>query len=205
MGAMRSVAGICLTVCLASGCAPEDLRYLDQQDKKAVWLDAPHEVQLPPLPDPVQNAATVSGVDANGNGVRDDVELWIVQTYGRDPQQAQALQQVARAVQKTMIVGLAAADGVARGQAPASWLPAAGNAMRGNVMSGACVIAVFGGYDDRSSERGRAKLAGVAVDSVVRRVLDSDDRVLAYQVVERLVKGQAEVVKPLEAALNPCQ
>jgi hypothetical protein len=37
--------------------------------------------QLPPCPDPVENAKTLLGIDTNNNGVRDDVEIWIYHTY----------------------------------------------------------------------------------------------------------------------------
>ena len=36
---------------------------------------------LPPEPDPKVNNATLLGVDVNHNGVRDDVERWIYETY----------------------------------------------------------------------------------------------------------------------------
>lgn len=36
---------------------------------------------LPPAPDPDQMDATIAGVDANDNGIRDDVELAIFQKY----------------------------------------------------------------------------------------------------------------------------
>ncbi len=36
---------------------------------------------LPPDPDKATNDSTLLGIDANGNGVRDDVERWIYQTY----------------------------------------------------------------------------------------------------------------------------
>ena len=36
---------------------------------------------LPPEPDPVLNNATLLGIDVNNNGVRDDVERWIYETY----------------------------------------------------------------------------------------------------------------------------
>jgi len=36
---------------------------------------------LPPPPDPAQVDATVEGIDANGNGIRDDVELAIFKKY----------------------------------------------------------------------------------------------------------------------------
>ena len=37
--------------------------------------------QLPPEPDPVVNDSTLLGIDANANGVRDDVEIWIIDRY----------------------------------------------------------------------------------------------------------------------------
>ena len=36
---------------------------------------------LPPMPDKTLNDATLLGIDSNNNGVRDDVEIWIYQTY----------------------------------------------------------------------------------------------------------------------------
>jgi len=36
---------------------------------------------LPPEPDPKINNSTLLGIDTNNNGVRDDVEQWIYQTY----------------------------------------------------------------------------------------------------------------------------
>jgi len=36
---------------------------------------------LPPEPDPKINNATLLGVDSNNNGVRDDVERWIVKNF----------------------------------------------------------------------------------------------------------------------------
>ncbi len=48
---------------------------------------------LPPVPDPIENDATVAGIDANGNGVRDDVELAIFEKYSSDKKaRAAALQ-----------------------------------------------------------------------------------------------------------------
>ena len=41
---------------------------------------------LPPEPDPKVNNATLLGVDVNDNGVRDDVERWIIIYYNKDPE-----------------------------------------------------------------------------------------------------------------------
>ena len=43
------------------------------------WVVSGHA--LPPEPDPTVNDSTLLGVDVNDNGVRDDVERWIYETY----------------------------------------------------------------------------------------------------------------------------
>ncbi|MDR3178021.1 MAG: hypothetical protein LBT96_03450 [Campylobacteraceae bacterium] len=40
-----------------------------------------HGYKLPPCPDPAENDKTLLGIDTNKNGVRDDVEVWIYNTY----------------------------------------------------------------------------------------------------------------------------
>jgi hypothetical protein len=192
-------------VLLLTACAPEELRYLADERSRGIWLDAPAPVALPALPDPTQNDATVPGVDSNGNWVRDDVELWITQTYGRQPQQVAALTRVAVAAQKTLVVGLAI-EGKQPGAVPGeNWLAAAESVMRGNVMAGACVLAVFGAYGDASAEREKARIARAAVEGVVTRVANTPERIRAFAAVQRLVQDNGAVVKPLEASLDPCR
>ncbi len=36
---------------------------------------------LPPIPDSILNTATLEGIDSNNNGIRDDVERWVLETY----------------------------------------------------------------------------------------------------------------------------
>ncbi len=40
---------------------------------------------LPPEPDPKINNSTLLGVDSNNNGVRDDVERYIIKRFSKDP------------------------------------------------------------------------------------------------------------------------
>ncbi|MEK7601223.1 MAG: hypothetical protein AAB480_01675 [Patescibacteria group bacterium] len=54
---------------------------------------------LPPPPDPAQVDATIEGVDANGNGIRDDVELAIFEKYPNSPYTRAAELQYAMALQ----------------------------------------------------------------------------------------------------------
>ena len=54
---------------------------------------------LPPPPDPTQVDATIEGVDANANGIRDDVELAIFEKYPNDTKIRAAELQYAMALQ----------------------------------------------------------------------------------------------------------
>jgi len=54
---------------------------------------------LPPPPDPAQADATIEGVDANQNGIRDDVELAIFEKYPNSPYTRAAELQYAMALQ----------------------------------------------------------------------------------------------------------
>ncbi len=42
--------------------------------------------RLPTEPDPTLNDSTLLGIDSNGNGVRDDVERYIYERFGKDPE-----------------------------------------------------------------------------------------------------------------------
>jgi len=41
--------------------------------------------KLPPKPDQKKNDSTLLGIDFNHNGIRDDVERWIIKHYAQDP------------------------------------------------------------------------------------------------------------------------
>lgn len=40
---------------------------------------------LPPAPDETLNNSTLLGIDSNDNGVRDDVEIYVIKRYAKDP------------------------------------------------------------------------------------------------------------------------
>jgi len=62
-----------------------------------------HGHQLPPEPDPVVNNSTLLGIDVNNNGVRDDVEIWILNKYKeKHPIYIDVAMQVGRAWQKIL-------------------------------------------------------------------------------------------------------
>ncbi len=58
---------------------------------------------LPPEPDPALKDATVEGVDANGNGIRDDVELAIFKEYPNSAKTRAVLLQYALALQMEVV------------------------------------------------------------------------------------------------------
>jgi hypothetical protein len=69
-------------------------------DSNTIALDVTWTVNghtLPPDPDKTLNDSTLLGVDVNDNGVRDDVERYILQTYGKEEITIQIGFQVARA------------------------------------------------------------------------------------------------------------
>jgi hypothetical protein len=56
---------------------------------------------LPPEPDPTVNNSTLLGIDSNENGVRDDVERWIYETY-EHPIEKAVFMQLSKALQYRM-------------------------------------------------------------------------------------------------------
>jgi len=56
---------------------------------------------LPPMPDKTLNDSTLLGIDSNNNGVRDDVEIWIYETY-TESVEIGLFMQSARAYQKVI-------------------------------------------------------------------------------------------------------
>lgn len=65
-------------------------------------------IAVPPEPSPAANNATLSGIDLNGNGVRDDVERVLASQFGRSPSVA-AFMRFAIAEQQVLLTGSSAA------------------------------------------------------------------------------------------------
>ena len=68
-----------LATFLVSGCTAEKRNALQPSPNSNPVVINGHT--LPPKPDPKINNSTLLGIDSNNNGVRDDVEIWIYQTY----------------------------------------------------------------------------------------------------------------------------
>jgi hypothetical protein len=48
-----------------------------------------------PIPDPIKNNATIAGIDSDNDGIRDDVQRWINETYVNEPKTKLAMKQYA--------------------------------------------------------------------------------------------------------------
>ncbi|HQR72071.1 MAG TPA: choice-of-anchor D domain-containing protein [Burkholderiaceae bacterium] len=72
---------------------------------RIVWeITAPiNGIPVPPLPDPVANQATIAGVDANQNGIRDDIDIYLATSFGTDVAQYETAVQHARSLQVALV------------------------------------------------------------------------------------------------------
>lgn len=68
-----------------------------------VRVETINGIVVPPAPDPATNQATLSGVDSNSNGVRDDVERLVAEQFGTDPTKHSAALTYARTEQAAIV------------------------------------------------------------------------------------------------------
>jgi len=66
---------------LVIGCSQGDDKSATSDWKPSQEIIVINGHTLPPEPNPAINNAMLLGVDSNGNGVRDDVEIWIYKKY----------------------------------------------------------------------------------------------------------------------------
>jgi hypothetical protein len=57
---------------------------IDRNSNQTFKSERINGIEVPPEPDPQQNNATPKGIDINQNGIRDDVERFIAQKWGKD-------------------------------------------------------------------------------------------------------------------------
>ena len=116
----------------------ETIQFIQSQRLTMEHVDGTH---LPPPPDPALADATIEGIDANGNGIRDDVELAIFEKYQNDIKVRAATLQYAKALQ-TLIT---------RANNETTWVAATQEKGRGF----GCIFDVSNGdnvYSDRIAE-----------------------------------------------------
>jgi len=91
-----------LLLVLLSGCSQSDGYSTSEVASKEEPVVI-HGYTLPPEPDPVINNSTLLGIDSNNNGVRDDVEIWILKKYkDKHPIYTEIAMQAGRAWQKVL-------------------------------------------------------------------------------------------------------
>lgn len=59
---------------------------MDSQEINVTVYKEINGYKLPPEPDPTLNNSTLLGIDSNNNGVRDDVEIYVIKRYAKDPE-----------------------------------------------------------------------------------------------------------------------
>ena len=56
-----------------------------------------------PMPDPIKNDQTLRGIDSDNDGLRDDIQIWIDQTYNKNQTIKFGVMQVSRALQANLL------------------------------------------------------------------------------------------------------
>jgi hypothetical protein len=132
---------------------------------------------LPAMPDETLNSATLVGIDANTNGVRDDVEIFIYTNYSK-PEEQKVQMQMAKNIQERFYNVKSKADGHI-------WFEKMGNAQD-------CQEKVFGTIEDGLKE---SKI-------LYSKTLNTMNRVEADLRIRLLMSGE---VFPLIQNENPCE
>ncbi|MDA3945832.1 MAG: hypothetical protein PF439_04025 [Helicobacteraceae bacterium] len=84
---------------ILTGCSQSD----GYSTSKNEAVEVIHGYTLPTEPDPTINNSTLLGIDSNDNGVRDDVEIWILKKYkDKHPIYTEIAMQSARASKKVL-------------------------------------------------------------------------------------------------------
>ena len=165
------------------------------------WIKVDRAVDLPPAPEPARNAATLAGVDANANGVRDDVERRIAEAHGLHSERAEALRRTAMTVQGAIAVGGQLWLASEQGRQPAIGADDLQRVREQSALAGACVLKTFGAdYDEAGRQSGDA-----ALRAIVEQLLDTQARQYAYALVMPLTQDPVSLQQqqPL-FFLNPC-
>jgi hypothetical protein len=87
---------------LADGCCHPEYLAIDPDCQVEPPPDPPGNNNLPPDPGEA-GKATLEGIDADGDGIRDDIQRYIALTYPESSKTRAALRQAAIALQKTIL------------------------------------------------------------------------------------------------------
>lgn len=106
---------VTVTACSSGSASPVAPTNTQVGNNQAVVLPTKITLQSVPMildpaqvpPDPgLDNDKTIAGIDSNNNGIRDDVERWIAQTYPNSAKMRAATAQMSLAMSKEMSVDI---------------------------------------------------------------------------------------------------
>ena len=144
-----------------------------------VQILAEPTLNLPPDPGPAGDA-TIEGVDVNDNGIRDDIERWIALTYPNSEKTRQALIQNYYPLQNFMI------------HAREGDRDAVYNDMSSMQRAGECLDYI------------RPDDAYLLIEDLQARIVNTSDRVYAYQDSSRMLGGGSFPSAPLSEWKQSC-
>jgi predicted RNA-binding protein (virulence factor B family) len=144
---------------------------------KGTATNLPAGYTLPAMPDETLNSSTIAGVDANVNGVRDDIEIFIYTNYSK-PEEQKVQMQMAKNNQYSLL-------NVKTKEEVHNWFNDMGNAQD-------CQIKIFGSNSNALKE-----------DNILTsKILNTVERVKADLNISLLMSGE---VFPLIHNDNPCE
>jgi translation initiation factor 2 alpha subunit (eIF-2alpha) len=117
---------------------------------------------LPEEPDEELNNSTIAGIDANNNGIRDDVELKIFEKYLKKAKMRSAMLQYAQALQ--LVLTQVHSEEVMK-----TFLEKYGSAY-------SCLYSAVDSYNDSEDSKFLYQVRNDAVEEVVGLVLNTEER-----------------------------
>ncbi len=108
----------------------------------------------------------IKGVDANSDGIRDDIESWLQLEYGTSPEQIKAVRFLSRTIQSSLLVNSKTVEDIGKDMAAAI----------------ACVYDSF----SNSNMHTRSKVLG----EIRKKTIDREIRAKAYLNSQKILAGQ---------------
>ena len=141
-------------------------------------------IEVPPEPDPELNNATLAGIDVNSNGVRDDVERWIIVTFPDSAKERSALIQSASSYQRLITNSDSVVDRI-------EFMNAAIDCMTITFMS-------------TSADVNGGKKAFEIAEDLRTRVYNTKNRIKTYFEVNALFAGTVSKSIPFDQRMHQC-
>ena len=171
---MFKVISSLVLLLLITGCSNH---VVAEAKPKGTATNLPSGYTLPAIPDETINSATIAGVDANINGVRDDVEIFIYTNYQK-PEEQKSQMQMAKNIQMALLT-------VKTKNEVHIWYNTMSKANR-------CQVQVFKDYSIALNE----------TNIILSKTLNTIERVVADRKIDLLMSGE---VFPYIEVDNACE